>query len=110
MRQCGSCKTPQHKNRALLPPPNLRQQRPHVSARTGSSSHTGLAARGWADIQNYKSLTAGGNYDSMQPGTRLSPGTFYALTFDLEPDDEFVPAGTRRAVMIMSSDREFTLW
>jgi X-Pro dipeptidyl-peptidase len=38
------------------------------------------------------------------------PGTFYDLTFDLEPDDEFVPAGKRLAVMIMSSDREFTLW
>ncbi len=38
------------------------------------------------------------------------PGKFYDLTFDLQPDDEFVPAGKRLAVMIMSSDREFTLW
>ena len=83
---------------------------PYDSARAGSSSHAGLITRGWADIQNYKSLTAGGNYDSKQPGTRLTPGTFYDLTFDLEPDDEFVPAGKRLAVMIMSSDREFTLW
>ncbi len=83
---------------------------PYDSARTGSSSHPGLIARGWADIQNYKSLTAGGNYDSKVPGTRLTPGTFYDLTFDLEPDDEFVPAGKRLGVMIMSSDREFTLW
>jgi len=28
----------------------------------------------------------------------------------LEPDDEFIPAGKQLAVMIMSSDREFTLW
>ena len=83
---------------------------PYDSARTGSSSHPGLIARGWADIQNYKSLTAGGNYDSKVPGTRLTPGTFYDLTFDLEPDDEFVPPGKRLGVMIMSSDREFTLW
>ena len=83
---------------------------PYDSARTGSSSHPGLIARGWADIQNYKSLTAGGNYDSKVPGTRLTPGTFYNLTFDLEPDDEFVPPGKRLGVMIMSSDREFTLW
>ena len=32
------------------------------------------------------------------------------MPFDLQPDDEFVPAGKRLAVMIMSSDREFTLW
>jgi hypothetical protein len=33
-----------------------------------------------------------------------------AEQFDLGPTDEFVPAGKRLAVMIMSSDREFTLW
>ena len=83
---------------------------PYDSARVGSSSHTGLLTRGWADIQNYRSLTKGGNYDSKLPGEKLVPGKFYDLTFDLEPDDEFIPAGKRLAVMIMSSDREFTLW
>ena len=83
---------------------------PYDSARVGSGSHAGLIDRGWADIQNYKALTKGGNYDSKAPGERLVPGKFYDLTFDLEPDDEFVPAGKQLAVMIMSSDREFTLW
>jgi X-Pro dipeptidyl-peptidase len=83
---------------------------PYDSARVGSQSHTGVITRGWADIQNYKALTNGGNYESKAPGEALSPGKFYDLTFDLEPDDEFVPAGKRLAVMIMSSDREFTLW
>ncbi len=83
---------------------------PYDSARVGSQSHTGLITRGWADIQNYKSLTKGGNYDSKRAGEPLVPGKFYDLTFDLQPDDEFVPAGARLAVMIMSSDREFTLW
>lgn len=83
---------------------------PYDSTDVGSQSHAGLISRGWADPQNYKSLTAGGNYDSEQPGETLVPGTFYDLTFDLEPDDEFVPAGKRFALMIMSSDREFTLW
>ncbi len=83
---------------------------PYDSARVGSSSHAGLVTRGWADIQNYRSLTNGGNYDSKRPGEKLVPGKFYDLTFDLEPDDEFVPAGKQLAVMIMSSDREFTLW
>lgn len=83
---------------------------PYDSAMVGSQSHVGLITRGWADIQNYKSLTTGGNYESKRPGEPLVPGKFYDLTFDLEPDDEFVPAGKRLAVMIMSSDREFTLW
>jgi X-Pro dipeptidyl-peptidase len=83
---------------------------PYDSARVGSSSHTGLLTRGWADIQNYRSLTKGGNYDSKLPGEKLVPGKFYDLTFDLEPDDEFIPPGKRLAVMILSSDREFTLW
>ena len=83
---------------------------PYDSARAGSQSHVGLITRGWADPQNYRSLTKGGNYDSKRAGEKLVPGKFYDLTFDLQPDDEFVPAGKRLAVMIMSSDREFTLW
>lgn len=83
---------------------------PYDSARVGSQSHAGVLARGWADIQNHKSLTRGGNYDSKRAGEPLVPGKFYDLTFDLEPTDEFVPAGKQLAVMIMSSDREFTLW
>ncbi|MFI5233208.1 MAG: Xaa-Pro dipeptidyl-peptidase [Gemmatimonadales bacterium] len=83
---------------------------PYDSARVGSQSHTGVITRGWADIQNHKALTQGGNYESKYVGEPLVPGKFYDLTFDLEPDDEFVPAGKRLAVMIMSSDREFTLW
>ncbi len=83
---------------------------PYDSMGSGSSSHSGVITRGWADIQNYKSLTKGGNYESNKPGEPLVPGRFYDLTFDLQPDDEFVPAGKQLAVMIMSSDREFTLW
>ena len=83
---------------------------PYDSARAGSDTHVGSISHGWADIQNYKSLKGGGVYASRQAGEPLSPGTFYDLTFDLEPDDEFVPAGKQLAVMIMSSDRQFTLW
>ncbi len=83
---------------------------PYDSARAGSQSHVGVITHGWADIQNYKALTKGGNYESKNVGEPLVPGKFYDLTFDLQPDDEFVPAGKRLAVMIMSSDREFTLW
>ncbi|MDQ2666179.1 MAG: Xaa-Pro dipeptidyl-peptidase [Gemmatimonadota bacterium] len=83
---------------------------PYDSTRVGSGSTKGLIDRGWADIENHKSLKSGGDYHSKSPGERLVPGKFYDLTFDLEPDDEFVPAGKQLAVMIMSSDREFTLW
>jgi X-Pro dipeptidyl-peptidase len=83
---------------------------PYDSTRAGSQSHVGVISRGWADLQNHRSLTKGGNYASLLPERPLTPGTFYDVTFDLQPDDEFVPAGKRLAVMIMSSDREFTLW
>ncbi len=83
---------------------------PYDSTDVGSSSHAGLVSRGWADPDNYRSLTHGGPYESTLPGVPLVPGRFYDLTFDLEPDDEFIPAGKQLAVMIMSSDAEFTLW
>lgn len=83
---------------------------PFDSTRVGAQSRTGVITRGWADIQNYKFLTKGGDYNAKQRGESLVPGKFYDLTFDLNPDDEFVPAGKRLGVMIMSSDREFTLW
>ena len=83
---------------------------PYDSTRVGSGGTKGLIDRGWADIQNNASLTSGGDYHSMAPGEKLTPGKFYDLTFDLEPDDEFVPPGKQLAVLIMSSDREFTLW
>lgn len=60
-----------------------------------------VITRGWADPQNYRSLT-----DS-EP---LVPGQFYELSFDLQPDDHVIPAGQRIGLMIFSSDRDFTLW
>lgn len=85
-------------------------QLPFDSTTIGTDIQEGLITRGWADPQNYKSLTAGGNYDSRSPGEKLVPGKFYDLTFDIEPSDELIPPGKQIGVMIMSSDREFTLW
>lgn len=82
---------------------------PYDSTRRGSESHAGIISRGWADIQNYKSLTTGGYYTSKTPGEALVPGRFYDVTFDMQPTDEFVPAGRQLALMIMSSDKQFTL-
>ena len=69
-----------------------------------------LITRGWADPQNHRSLRDGGNYDSSDRGEPLVPGRFYDVTFDLQPDDQIVPAGKRIGLMIFSSDRDFTLW
>jgi X-Pro dipeptidyl-peptidase len=83
---------------------------PYDSTRIGSASRAGVVTRGWADIQNHASLTRGGVYDSEGRGEPLVPGRYYDLTFDLEPDDQVIPAGRQLGIMIMSSDPEFTLW
>lgn len=60
-----------------------------------------LITRGWADPQNYRSLS------ESEP---LEPGKFYEMTFNLQPDDQIIPEGQRIGLMIFSSDRDFTLW
>lgn len=59
-----------------------------------------VITRGWADPQNYKSLT------KSEP---LVPGKFYDLKFNLQPDDQIIPAGKQIGLMIFSSDKEFTI-
>jgi len=43
-----------------------------------------IITRGWADLQNHRSLT-----DS-EP---LIPGQYYEMCFELQPDDQIIPAG-----------------
>jgi X-Pro dipeptidyl-peptidase len=69
-------------------------------ARGRRGTDTSLITRGWADPQNREAL------DRSEP---LVPGRFYDVSFDLQPDDQVIPAGKRIALMIFSSDREFTL-
>ncbi|OAB78860.1 Xaa-Pro dipeptidyl-peptidase [Cochleicola gelatinilyticus] len=59
-----------------------------------------IITRGWADPQNHNSLT-----DS----SPLVPKQFYEVNFDLMPDDQIIPKGQQLALMIFSSDKEFTL-
>jgi len=59
-----------------------------------------IITRGWADLQNHQSLTE---------GKPLEPGQFYEMTFELQPDDQIIPAGQQIGLMIFSSDRNFTL-
>ncbi|MDG2282973.1 MAG: Xaa-Pro dipeptidyl-peptidase [Longimicrobiales bacterium] len=67
----------------------------------GASINDNLITRGWADPQNEGSL---------RESTPLTPGEFRELTFDLQPDDQIIPAGQRIGLMIFSSDPQFTLW
>ncbi|MET1258914.1 Xaa-Pro dipeptidyl-peptidase [Flagellimonas sp. DF-77] len=60
-----------------------------------------IITRGWADPQNHRSL---------RESEPLEPGRFYELSFDLMPDDQIIPKGQQIALMVFSSDREFTLW
>ncbi|WP_452602374.1 Xaa-Pro dipeptidyl-peptidase [Pontimicrobium sp. MEBiC06410] len=59
-----------------------------------------IITRGWADPQNYKSLT------ESEP---LKPGKFYTVNFDLNPDDQIIPKGQKIGFMVFSSDKDFTL-
>lgn len=67
----------------------------------GGANGLGVITRGWADPQNAESLS------KSRP---LVPGTPVTVSFDLEPDDQIIPAGKRIGLMIFSSDHDYTLW
>ena len=50
-----------------------------------------IITRGWADIQNYKSLNE--SFD-------LIPDKFYTMSFDLQPDDQVIKKGQQIGLMI----------
>jgi X-Pro dipeptidyl-peptidase len=66
-----------------------------------NNNEAGIITRGWADPANARSLR------TTEP---LVPGKPVTVTFDLEPDDQVIPAGKRIGLMIFSSDHDFTLW
>jgi predicted acyl esterase len=59
-----------------------------------------ILTRGWIDPTNR-------NSDWAQ--APLRPGSFYRIDFDMQPKDRVVPAGSRLALMVFSSDRDFTI-
>jgi X-Pro dipeptidyl-peptidase len=59
-----------------------------------------IITRGWADLQNYKSLTK---------SAPLKPGKFYEMTFNLQPDDQVIQKGQQIGLMLFSSDSNYTL-
>jgi X-Pro dipeptidyl-peptidase len=60
-----------------------------------------IITRGWADPQNR---------NDPRTSSPLEPGEFVDLRFQLQPDDQVIPAGQRIGLMVFSSDRDFTLW
>lgn len=69
---------------------------------TGSRRITDdLVTRGWMDPQNHK---------SMEKGEKLVPGKWYEMEFDLNPDDQVLAVGEQLGLLVMASDKEFTLW
>ncbi len=60
-----------------------------------------VITRGWADPKNHRSLIE---------SDPIVPGEFRDVSFTLQPTDQVIPAGKRIALMVFSSDREYTLW
>jgi X-Pro dipeptidyl-peptidase len=59
-----------------------------------------LVTRGWADPQNRESLWV---------TDKLKPGVQYQIDFELQPHDYQFQVGSRIGVVVMSTDRLFTL-
>lgn len=59
-----------------------------------------IVTRGWADPQNRESISK---------TTPVVPGTAYTMTFELQPHDYLFPAGSTVGLVLLSSDRLFTL-
>jgi X-Pro dipeptidyl-peptidase len=59
-----------------------------------------ILTRGWKDPENRTS-------DFVSDA--IVPGTPYQLTFDMQAKDAIVPAGRRLALMVFSSDRQYTI-
>jgi len=90
------------------PSVNLRMafSKPKANLSAALISYPGLGGngtiltRGWLDPENRNS-----DYVS----DAITPGTFYDLHFDMQAKDAIVPAGRRLALMVFSSDNQYTI-
>ena len=73
---------------------------PSVTCTSTTINTSHVITRGWADPQNRGALSG---------GAPLVPGEFVDVAFNLQPTDKVVLAGQRLALMVLSSDRLFTL-
>ena len=81
---------------------------PYDSARIGTSGQVGMVTRGWADPQNYDSLTMAATTTRRRAASRSCPEVLHA---DLRSAARrpVHPARPQLGVMIFSSDIGFTL-
>jgi predicted acyl esterase len=70
-----------------------------ISYPEGAGSAT-VISRGWIDPENRSSPAV---------TEAVTPGKMYKLTFDFQPKDSMLAAGRRLGVMILSSDRDYTI-
>jgi predicted acyl esterase len=59
-----------------------------------------ILTRGWIDPANLNSDWA---------DAPVRPGTVYRIHYDMQPKDTVIPAGNQLALMVISSDRDFTI-
>jgi X-Pro dipeptidyl-peptidase len=64
-----------------------------------------LITRGWADPQNHNAK----DISMPKGGKKLKKGKFVEFSFELQPDDQVVQKGQQIGLMIISSDKGFTL-
>jgi predicted acyl esterase len=82
---------------------SFSRSRANLTAALVSYPPTGngtILTRGWIDPRNY---------DNDHADPPLKVGRSYRLDFDMQPKDTIVPAGNRLALMVLSSDRDFTI-
>jgi X-Pro dipeptidyl-peptidase len=72
----------------------------HLINYPGGTGNATVVSRGWIDPENRTSPAV------TEP---VVTGKSYKLTFDFQPKDSVIPAGRRLGVMILSSDRDYTV-
>jgi len=72
----------------------------HLISYPGGVGNGTVLSRGWIDPENRNSPAF---------TEAVLPGVSYELSFDLQPKDSVVAAGRRLGVMIISSDRDYTI-
>jgi predicted acyl esterase len=81
----------------------ISKSRANLTAALVSYPPTGngtILTRGWIDPANLNTDWA---------DAAIRPGRLYPIHVDLQPKDSVVPAGNRIALMVFSSDRDFTI-
>jgi X-Pro dipeptidyl-peptidase len=69
------------------------------TAEDTSSSDYGILTRGWQDAAHYQSLSQ---------DTPLTPGQWYTITWQLQPQDQILAAGHTLGLILTLSDKQYT--